>query len=303
MQDNEIYQLLTVRRDYNGVESRGQYRGKEILVKTQFKVKENDFIISKRQISFGACGLVPKHLDNAIVSNEYNVFIPQRGIDIFFFNYLMQLPRAQNLFFLMSDGVHIEKMLFKTKDWLKQSIAIPSTISEQKKIVEILTNCDEIIDLKKKLIVDMESRKKWLMQNLLTGKVRLKGFTNEWKQVTLGNIFKERTEINCGNLQLLAITSSKGVIPRKELTLKDNSNDDKRKYKKICVGDLGYNTMRMWQGVCALSNYEGIVSPAYTILQPVDKIDAKFLLIYLRLLQLLFFFIDFHKDWLMIQEI
>lgn len=33
----------------------------------------------------------------------------------------------------MSDGVHIEKMLFKTKDWLKQSIAIPSTISEQKK--------------------------------------------------------------------------------------------------------------------------------------------------------------------------
>lgn len=141
------------------------------------------------------------------------------------------------------------------------------------------------------------------MQNLLTGKVRLKGFTNEWKQVTLGNIFKERTEINCGNLQLLAITSSKGVIPRKELTLKDNSNDDKRKYKKICVGDLGYNTMRMWQGVCALSNYEGIVSPAYTILQPVDKIDAKFLLIYLRLLQLLFFFIDFHKDWLMIQEI
>ncbi|MCS4476934.1 hypothetical protein JQ032_19140 [Clostridium botulinum] len=99
MQDNEIYQLLTVRRDYNGVESRGQYRGKEILVKTQFKVKENDFIISKRQISFGACGLVPKHLDNAIVSNEYNVFIPQRGIDIFFFNYLMQLPRAQNLFF------------------------------------------------------------------------------------------------------------------------------------------------------------------------------------------------------------
>ncbi|MCS4479555.1 restriction endonuclease subunit S [Clostridium botulinum] len=224
-----------------------------------------------------------------MVSNEYNVFIPQRGIDIFFFNYLMQLPRAQNLFFLMSDGVHIEKMLFKTKDWLKQSIAIPSTISEQKKIVEILTNCDEIIDLKKKLIVDMESRKKWLMQNLLTGKVRLKGFTNEWKQVTLGNIFKERTEINCGNLQLLAITSSKGVIPRKELTLKDNSNDDKRKYKKICVGDLGYNTMRMWQGVCALSNYEGIVSPAYTILQPVDKIDAKFLLIYLRLLQLLFF--------------
>lgn len=99
MQDNEIYQLLTVRRDYNGVESRGQYRGKEILVKTQFKVKENDFIISKRQISFGACGLVPKHLDNAIVSNEYNVFIPQRGIDIFFLIILCNYLELKIYFF------------------------------------------------------------------------------------------------------------------------------------------------------------------------------------------------------------
>ena len=75
---------------------------------------------------------------------------------------------------------------------------------------------------------------------------------------------------------MLAITGTQGIIPRKELDLKDNSSDDKSKYLKVCVGDIGYNTMRMWQGVSAYSNYEGIVSPAYTILKPNSSVDAKY---------------------------
>ncbi len=61
----------------------------------------------------------------------------------------------------------------------------------------------------------------------------------DWKKVRLGEIFSERTERNSENLMLLAITAAKGIIPRSELDLKDNSRDDKSKYLKICTGDIG----------------------------------------------------------------
>ena len=61
-----------------------------------------------------------------------------------------------------------------------------------------------------------------------------------------------------------------------ELDRHDNSNSDKSKYKKVCVGDIAYNSMRMWQGASGFSPYEGIVSPAYTVVKPKDGIDSLF---------------------------
>ena len=48
-------------------------RGKEIKTPSQFEVRAGDFLISKRQIVHGACGIVPAGLNGAIVSNEYAV--------------------------------------------------------------------------------------------------------------------------------------------------------------------------------------------------------------------------------------
>lgn len=157
----------------------------------------------------------------------------------------------------------------------KYRIAVPPII-EQQKIAAILTTQDKVIELKEKRLAEKQRQKKYLMQQLLTGKKRLPGFSGEWKTECLGNLFSERTETNCEDLEMLAITGTQGIIPRKELDLKDNSSDDKSKYLKVCVGDIGYNTMRMWQGVSAYSNYEGIVSPAYTILKPNSSVDAKY---------------------------
>lgn len=98
----------------------------------------------------------------------------------------------------------------------------------------------------------------------------------EWNLVKLGSIFGNRIDVNHSDYELLSITADKGVIPRSLIADKDNSSEDKSKYKHICVGDIGYNTMRMWQGVCALSAYDGIVSPAYTILAPSDGICASY---------------------------
>ncbi len=90
-------------------------------------------------------------------------------------------------------------------------------------------------------------------------------------------LFNERRENNFRRLPLLAITGNHGIILASEIKRKDSSNEDKSKYKRITKGDIGYNTMRMWQGVSAVSTLEGIVSPAYTICIPKDIVDVGFM--------------------------
>ena len=148
-------------------------------------------------------------------------------------------------------------------------------LPEQRAIAKVLAAMDKAINANNQLIAQKELRKKWLMQNLLTGKKRLKGFSGDWKEYHLGEMFAERNERNTDELPLLSIGQN-GVYPQGESIKKDTSNTDKSKYKKICIGDIGYNTMRMWQGRSALSSLEGIVSPAYTILKPRKNADALF---------------------------
>ncbi len=155
-------------------------------------------------------------------------------------------------------------------------IAIPP-IEEQGCIVKVLDLWDTAIEKQSELIKKLKLRKRALMQQLLTGKKRLPGFCGEWKEVKLGDVFDERNETNRDDLPLLSITGDKGVIYQSDSDKRDISNDDKSKYKRICPNDIGYNTMRMWQGRSALSELEGIVSPAYTIVTPRESINVKFM--------------------------
>ena len=193
LQDEEEYQLVTVRRGFGGVDSRGSFLGKNVLVKNYFIVKTGDFIISKRQIAHGACGIVPPELYGAVVSNEYNVFLPQDGTNIQMFNLMMQLPHYKRLFYLMSDGVHIEKLLFKTQDWMKRTLAMP-LLKEQKKIAEILSTQDKAIELQGRKIEELKRFKKGCLEKMFPRKgqkvpeKRFPGFTDDWEQRKLGDI-------------------------------------------------------------------------------------------------------------------
>ena len=155
-----------------------------------------------------------------------------------------------------------------------QNLTIPlPPLSEQKAIADCLSTWDRAIDSQKKLIKAKEKRKKALIQQLLTGKKRLSGFTEEWKEVKLSELFAERNETKIRDLSLLSI-GQEGVYPQTDSNKRDISNMDKSKYKRIVPGDIGYNTMRMWQGRSALSSLEGIVSPAYTILTPKNNVNS-----------------------------
>lgn len=149
--------------------------------------------------------------------------------------------------------------------------------SEQQQIANILSTWDQAIETTEKLIENRKAQKKALMQQLLTGKKRLPGFSEEWQPYRLGQLFSERKEVNRLDLPLLSITLDRGVIYRDDVGRKDTSSVDKTRYKRLCPDDIGYNTMRMWQGVSALSEKEGIVSPAYTIVTPEKSVSARYM--------------------------
>jgi type I restriction enzyme S subunit len=119
--------------------------------------------------------------------------------------------------------------------------------------------------------------KRALSRDMLTGNLRLTAFKDQpWRDYRLGDLFVERNENGYPDLPLLSVTGDRGVIPRVELDRRDTSSSDKTDYKRVCPGDIAYNTMRMWQGVSALSRHEGIVSPAYTVVSPRAHLEGRF---------------------------
>lgn len=171
--DDETYTLVTVKRSRGGVELREVLRGEEVKTPTQFYVHADDFLISKRQIVHGACGIVPPELDGAVVSNEYAVLNTDGQIDLRFLRYLSESRYFQQTCFHSSIGVHVEKMIFKTDHWLNWPFNIPP-LAQQKHIVEILdTASREVAAISEQLKV-LKREKSALMAQLLTGKRRVK---------------------------------------------------------------------------------------------------------------------------------
>jgi type I restriction enzyme S subunit len=100
-------------------------------------------------------------------------------------------------------------------------------------------------------------------------------FTVAWEQRKLRSLFKERSE-KSGEGQLISVTINQGVVRAADLERRDSSSQDKSHYKTVRVGDIAYNSMRMWQGASGYSPYDGILSPAYTVLIPERGVYSRF---------------------------
>jgi type I restriction enzyme S subunit len=157
----------------------------------------------------------------------------------------------------------------------KINIPLPP-LSEQKRIAEVLSTWDQAIQLTEQLIRQKEQRKKWLMQNLLTGKMRLKGFSGVWKKIGAGEVFKSVTKKGYADEELLSATQDKGMIPRTMLegrvTMPTTGTEG---FKLVEVGDFVIS-LRSFQGGLEYSYYRGLVSPAYTVLKPKKPISEEF---------------------------
>ena len=160
-------------------------------------------------------------------------------------------------------------------------IYYPRDNNEQKYIADYFKALDFIIQTTAKKITSLKQMKQACLVSMFpqegetTPRVRFKGFKGEWINSILGEIFSERVEGNIDG-EMLSVTMNNGIIKASENGRFDNSNSDKSHYKVVKVNDIAYNSMRMWQGASGCSEYEGIVSPAYTVVAPVDGIHSRF---------------------------
>ena len=150
-------------------------------------------------------------------------------------------------------------------------------LPEQKAIAHILSLMDTAISKNNLLIAKKELQKKWLMQNLLTGKKRLKGFEKEkWKRLGAGEIFESITVKGFDSEELLSATQDRGMIPRTMLvgrvTMPTSGTEG---FKLVEKGDFVIS-LRSFQGGLEYSYYRGLVSPAYTVLKPKKEINDEF---------------------------
>lgn len=224
---------------------------------------------------------------NAYVDQDWpTMFLPDRlwlikpendsRDDPIWFGYLMNATIVRNAVAARATGTSGSMKNVTQEDVRRIHVPRPQK-EEQIAMSLLLLLWGQSIACVEEMLKAKKLRKKGLMQQLLTGKSRLPGFAGEWKERRLGDLFTERRETGRCDLPLLAITGSKGIVPAVDLDRKDASNQDKSKYLRICPGDIGYNTMRMWQGVNAVSSLEGIVSPAYTICTPKDYTHVGFM--------------------------
>ena len=87
-----------------------------------------------------------------------------------------------------------------------------------------------------------------------------------WEVSRLKNHLKRTDARNPGNVQVLSLYRELGIVPKDSRN--DNHNvtsEDTSKYKYVQPGDFVVNKMKAWQGSVAVSEYEGIVSPAYYV--------------------------------------
>ena len=173
--ENELYKLISVRRRSEGLFFRESLYGRDIATKNLRPAKTGDFLISKMQIVHGASGLVTDEFNDAKISGSYISLVSKDSniLDIRYYNFWSQMPIFYHQTFVSSFGVHIEKMTFDLDTFMSFGMPLPP-IDEQHAIVSLIESVNKEIKLANEKLTNYQSQKRGLMQQLLTGKKRIK---------------------------------------------------------------------------------------------------------------------------------
>ncbi len=179
---------------------------------------------------------------------------------------------------------NLNKMVFGsgqpliTAGMLKRMFVVYPPFEEQLKINNVLQLWDTAIAKQTALIEKLTLRKRGLMQQLLTGKKRLKGFEGG-NFHRLGNYISECTRRNAGCNRVLSVTNTRGFILQEEQFDKIVASNDTSNYKVVRRGEFAYNPSRVNVGSLAmLKEYdEGILSPMYIVFKANENIDKTYL--------------------------
>lgn len=244
----------------------------------RYKLEEGDIVFARTGASVGKT-YIYKELDGLVYYAGFLIrakIKPEYSADFVFYNTLTK--EYEKFIYITSQrsgqpGVNAQ-------EYASFEIMTPK-IEEQRKIGEYFSNLDNLITLHQRKLEKLQNMKKSCLQKMFpkdgaaVPEIRFSEFQGDWEERTLGSCFDERLE-SLPDGELLSVTIGSGIKKFSELDRHDNSNTDKSKYKRVCIGDIAYNSMRMWQGASGRSPYEGIVSPAYTVVKPIGDIDTQF---------------------------
>ena len=231
-------------------------------------VETDDIVYTKSPLKANPYGIIK--VNNGvpgIVSTLYAVYHPLKTVVPRFVDFYFSNDLRLNKFLKPLVNIGAKHDMKVNNAFVLTGMVVFPPLREQQKIVDFLTILDRRIDVQRKKVEALKKYKRGLLHGLISKTLRF-SHKEKWERVKLGKVFKERSERANGDEELLAVTINAGVQRRTNLDLKDNSSKDKSNYKRVQKGDIAYNTMRMWQGASGASMYDGIVSPAYTVITP-----------------------------------
>lgn len=149
-------------------------------------VRPNDYAYNPMNIRFGA---VARHKGDisVSVSGYYDIFTTIHESDLVFMDSFLTCGPMITYYNKVSTGSLIEKQRVHFSDFLEFSLALPP-LEERKKIAEILTTQDKVIELEQQKIEEIKKVKKFFLSKMFPKKgqavpeIRFKGFTDAWEQ-------------------------------------------------------------------------------------------------------------------------
>lgn len=247
-------------------------------------VKKGDFAINSRSDRRGSCGV--SEYDGS-VSLINTVLKPREQMHSGYYNWLFHTVQFGDEFYKNGHGIVDDLWTTNWQDMKKMRVPFPSLFEQQKIAVFLDDRCSEIDALMTDIqsqIDTLEQYKRSLITETVTkglySDVAMKDSNIEWiglvpQHWDVSKIkyhLKRNEPKNPGGVQVLSVYREYGVIPKDSRD--DNHNvtsQDTSKYKYVRPGDLVINKMKAWQGSLAVSEYEGIVSPAYFIYNFTDS--------------------------------
>lgn len=204
-----------------------------------------------------------------------------------FFRYLLSSPNVRKR--IIVKGAGAQHFNIGQDGLSKVSLFVPKE-EEQERIGHLLNLIDERIETQNRIIEDLKSERKFLLEQLFclpkehTPKLRLKGMTGDWHKVRLYDIVERVTERNKANTcnRVLTIAAQYGLIDQQEFFNKQIASSDLTTYYLLHKGDFAYNKSYSgdypWGAVKRLDNYnEGVLSSLYVCFRPNKNVDSDFL--------------------------
>ena len=131
-------------------------------------------------------------------------------------------------------GLSVEKLV-------RYKLTVP-TLNEQIGIATILQLWDTAIEKQSELVEKLKLRKQALMQQLLTGKKRLPGFSGEWKRIKLGDIAERITRKNEeDNKNVVTISAQRGFVVQTDFFNKSVASEVLDNYFLVYKDEFCYN--------------------------------------------------------------